>query len=43
MALDGGFVLYVDAGQNPSWTATATGIDEATFRQLCAAATLVKA
>lgn len=43
MALNGGFVLYVDAGQNPSWTATGTGIDEATFRQLCAAAALVKA
>jgi hypothetical protein len=37
----GGFVLYVDPGQNPSWTATATGIDEATFRQLCARLALV--
>ena len=43
MALAGGFVLYVNAGQNPSWTATATGIDEATFRQLCANVALVKA
>lgn len=43
MSLNGGFVLYVDPGQNPSWTATATGIDEATMRQLCANLALVKA
>jgi hypothetical protein len=43
MNLNGGLVLYVDPGQNPSWTATATGIDEATFRQLCANVALVKA
>jgi hypothetical protein len=43
MALDGGFVLYVGAGQNPSWTATGTGLDEATFRQVCGDVALVKA
>jgi hypothetical protein len=43
MGLGGGFVLYVNPGAAPSWTATATGIDEATFRQLCGNVALVKA
>lgn len=41
--LGGGFFLYVDPGQTPSWTAIGTGIDEATFRQLCTNVALVKA
>jgi hypothetical protein len=43
MTSGGGFALYVAAGQNPSWTATGTGLDEATFRQLCADLALVSA
>lgn len=31
------FVLYVKAGQNPAWSATGTGIDEATFRSFASA------
>jgi hypothetical protein len=42
-SMSGGFALYVAAGQNPSWTASATGIDEATFRQLCIHLALVRA
>lgn len=30
-------VLYVDPGASPAWQATATGLDEATFRSICAA------
>ena len=30
------YVLYVKPGLNPSWSATATGLDEATFRSICA-------
>jgi hypothetical protein len=41
MTLAGGYVLYVDPGENPSWTATGSGVDEATFRQLCANLALV--
>lgn len=33
----GNLVLYVDPGSNPSWQATGVGLDEATFRALCAA------
>ncbi|MBF6604744.1 MAG: hypothetical protein IVW53_04090 [Chloroflexi bacterium] len=42
-SLGGGFVLYVDAGSNPSWTARGTGLDQATFSALCAALALVAA
>ena len=36
-------VLYVNPGQAASWTATGRGLDEATFRALCANLGLVKA
>jgi len=36
-------VLYVNPGQAASWTATGRGLDEATFRTLCANLGLVKA
>ena len=36
-------VLYVNPGQVASWTATGRGLDEATFRALCANLGLVKA
>jgi hypothetical protein len=36
-------VLYVNPGQAASWTATGHGLDEATFRTLCANLGLVKA
>jgi hypothetical protein len=36
-------VLYVDPGQAASWTATGSGLDEATFRSLCADLGLVRA
>jgi hypothetical protein len=36
-------VLYVNPGQAASWTATGHGLDEATFRALCANLGLVKA
>lgn len=43
MALGGGFVVYVDPGDTPSWTITGTGMDEAGFRALVAALALVRA
>jgi hypothetical protein len=36
-------VLYVNPGQAASWTATGSGLDEATFRSLCAELRLVRA
>jgi len=36
-------VLYVNPGQAASWTATGRGLDEATFRALCANLDLVRA
>jgi hypothetical protein len=36
-------VLYVNPGQAASWTATGSGLDEATFRSLCADLGLVRA
>jgi hypothetical protein len=42
MSTSDGFALYVDPGQNPSWTATAIAVDEATFRQLCTNLALVR-
>ena len=36
-------VLYANPGQSASWTATGQGLDEATFRSLCAALELVGA
>jgi hypothetical protein len=41
--LSGDLVLYVSPGQAASWTATGRGLDEATFRTLCANLGLVKA
>ncbi len=39
----GGFVVYVDPGQSPSWTITGTGMDETAFRNLVRALVLVRA
>lgn len=39
----GGYVVYVDPGQVPSWTVTGTGMDEAAFRNLLAALAVVHA
>jgi hypothetical protein len=36
-------LIYVNPGQAASWTATGRGLDEATFRSLCARLGLVKA
>lgn len=43
MATDGsgGLALYVDAGQVPAWTATGSGLDQATFTRFAAALTSV--
>jgi hypothetical protein len=38
--LGSGYVLYVKPGLSPSWSATATGLDEVTFRSICS--TLLK-
>ena len=40
---DGGFALVVDRGQPISWMAIDRGLDEATFREFCAALRLVAA
>ena len=42
-SLGSGFVLYVAAGTAPSWTASGSGIDEATFGAFCAALATVAA
>ena len=34
--LGSGYVMYVKPGLNPSWSATASGLDEAAFRSICA-------
>jgi hypothetical protein len=39
----GGFAVYVDPGQSPSWTITGTGMDEGAFRNLVGALALVRA
>ena len=39
----GNLVLYVDPGASASWTATATGLDEGTFRGILSNLGLVKA
>ena len=43
MTLGGGYVVYVDPGDSPSWTVTGTGMDEAGFRNLVGALALVRA
>ena len=42
-SLGSGFVLYVAAGTAPSWTASGSGLDEATFSAFCAALATVAA
>jgi hypothetical protein len=39
----GGYVVYVDPGEAPSWTFTGTGMDEAAFRKLIGDLALVSA
>jgi hypothetical protein len=39
----GGYVVYVDPGEAPSWTFTGTGMDEAAFRKLIGDLFLVRA
>ena len=39
----GDLVLYVDPGESASWTATGVGVDEASFRSICARLALVGA
>ena len=39
----GGYVVYVDPGEAPSWTFTGTGMDEAAFRKLIGDLALVRA
>ena len=36
MRSGGDLVIYVDPGEPASWTATGSGLDEATFRSICA-------
>lgn len=42
-SLGSGFVLYVAAGAAPSWTASGSGLDQATFSAFCAALATVAA
>jgi hypothetical protein len=39
----GGYVVYIAPGDSPSWTFTGTGMDEAAFRSLVGALSLVAA
>jgi len=39
----GGYVVYVDPGEAPSWTFTGTGMDEGAFRKLIGDLALVRA
>jgi hypothetical protein len=43
LANGGGYVVYVDPGQVPSWTVTGSGMDDASFRTLLANLALVRA
>ncbi len=37
LGADGGYAVYVDPGSSPSWSAVATGLDQATFAGFAAA------
>lgn len=42
VAVGDAFAIYVDPGSSPSWQATGTGLDQATFVALSAALALVR-